>query len=159
MFMNLIWSWKMGNITCMFQVDTHSYIIQKPFSIIRVLWPWPLTPKSIGIIIDSWEIYLASFMTKGEIQAVICPETIINHQSPITLTFDLDPKINRGHPSFIGSISGKFHDYMCNTGSNMVWKPFSIYRLLWPWPLTFWPQNQKGSSLIHGKHFWEVSWL
>ena len=47
-----------------------------------------------------------------------------------------EPKIIRGHPSFTGSISGKFLDYRCNTGSNMVWKPFSIYCLQWPWPLT-----------------------
>ena len=41
----------------------------------------------------------------------------------------------------------------------MVRKPFSNIDNPWPCPLTFWPQNQWGTSLTHGEQVFEVSLL
>ena len=65
----------------------------------------------------------------------------------ITMRHDLDrwpfdPKINRAHPWLMGSKCMKFHDHRWITKSVMVRKPFSNIDNPWPWPLTFWPQNQ-----------------
>ena len=38
---------------------------RKPFSVIYALWPWPLTSKSIGHILDSWGVCMWSFMMIG----------------------------------------------------------------------------------------------
>ena len=58
----------------------------------------------------------------------------------MTLTFDL--KINRAHPWLMVSKCMKFHDHRLITESVIVRKPFSNNHAPWPWPLTFWPQNQ-----------------
>ena len=65
----------------------------------------------------------------------------------ITMRHDLDrwpfdPKINRAHPWLMGSKCMKFHDHRLITESVIVRKPFSNNHAPWPWPLTFWPQNQ-----------------
>ena len=65
----------------------------------------------------------------------------------ITMHHDLDrwpfdPKINRAHPWLMGSKCMKFHDHRLITESVIVRKPFSNNHAPWPWPLTFWPQNQ-----------------
>ena len=61
---------------------------QKPFSIINALWPWPLTPKSIGHILDSWAVFAWSFMMIG-VKAVTRHKqfSIINALWPWPLTF------------------------------------------------------------------------
>ena len=53
--------------------------------------------------------------------------------------FDL--KIYRAHPCLMGSLHVKFHDDRCKGKAVMRQKPFSVIYALWPWPLTFWPQN------------------
>ena len=53
--------------------------------------------------------------------------------------FDL--KIYRAHPCLMGSLHVKFHDNRCKGKAVMCRKPFSVIYALWPWPLTFWPQN------------------
>ena len=45
-------------------------IIRKPFSYFQSLWPWPVTfdlvtSKSIGVICQSWSMFLWSFMILG----------------------------------------------------------------------------------------------
>jgi len=40
-------------------------IIRKPFYYFGSPWPWPLTSKSIGVICESWSMYLWSFMILG----------------------------------------------------------------------------------------------
>ena len=65
----------------------------------------------------------------------------------ITMRHDLDrwpfdPKINRAHPWLMVSKCMKFHDHRLITESVIVRKPFSSNHAPWPWPLTFWPQNQ-----------------
>ena len=65
----------------------------------------------------------------------------------ITMRHDLDwwpfdPKINRAHPWLMVSKCMKFHDHWLITESVIVRKPFSNNHAPWPWPLTFWPQNQ-----------------
>ena len=70
--------------------------------------------------------------------------------------FDL--KIYRAHPWLMGSLHVKFHDDGCKKKVVMCRKPFSVIYALWPWPLTFWPQNLKGTSLPHGESAREVSW-
>ena len=43
---------------------------------------------------------------------------------------------------FMGSKCMKFHDHRLITESVIVRKPFSNNHAPWPWPLTFWRQNQ-----------------
>ena len=67
--------------------------------------------------------------------------------SKITMRHDLDLwpfdlKINRAHPWLMVSKCMKFHDHRLITESVIVRKPFSNNHAPWPWPLTFWPQNQ-----------------
>ena len=65
----------------------------------------------------------------------------------ITMRHDLDLwpfdlKINRAHPWLMVSKCMKFHDHRLIIESVIVRKPFSNNHAPWPWPLTFWPQNQ-----------------
>ena len=61
----------------------------------------------------------------------------------MTLTFDLLTSKWKGFilDSWGVSIS-RFHDHRLITESVIVRKPFTINQAPWPWPLTFWPQNQ-----------------
>ena len=52
-----------------------------------------------------------------------------------------DPEINRAHPCLMASLHVKFHDDRCKGKAVMRQKQFSVIYALWPWPLTFWPQN------------------
>ena len=148
---------------------TESVIVRKPFSNNHAPWPWPLTSKSIGRILDSWWVSVWSFMIIGWLQSQLSSG---NHFQ-ITMRHDLDlwpfdPKINRAHPWLMGSKCMKFHDHRWITESvivrKLVWRtdrqtdwrtdrvqtysPLRFHRwgtnnhAPWPWPLTFWPQNQ-----------------
>ena len=127
---------------------TESVIVRKPFSNNHVPWPWPLTfdlltSKSIGHILDSWWVSVWSFMIIGWLQSQLSSG---NHFQ-ITMRHDLDLwpfdlKINRAHPWLMVSKCMKFHDHWLITESVIVRKPFSNNHAPWPWPLTFWPQNQ-----------------
>ena len=122
---------------------TESVIVRKPFSNNHAPWPWPLTLKSIGHILDSWWVSVWSFMIIGWLQSQLSSG---NHFQ-ITMRHDLDLwpfdlKINRAHPWLMVSKCMKFHDHWLITESVIVRKPFSNNHAPWPWPLTFWPQNQ-----------------
>ena len=122
---------------------TESVIVRKPFSNNHAPWPWPLTFKSIGRILDSWWVSVWSFMIIGWIQSQFASG---NHFQ-ITMRHDLDLwpfdlKINRAHPWLMVSKCMKLHDHRLITESVIVRKPFSNNHAPWPWPLTFWLQNQ-----------------
>ena len=102
---------------------TESVIVRKPFSNNHAPWPWPLTSKSIGRILDSWWVSVWSFMIIGWLQSQLSSG---NHFQ-ITMRHDLDlwpfdPKINRAHPWLMGSKCMKFHDHRWITESVMVRK-------------------------------------
>jgi hypothetical protein len=40
----------------------------------------------------------------------------------------------------------KYEDLVTNLYQENKWKPFKHTGLMWPWPLTKWPQNQYRSS-------------
>ena len=61
-------------------------------------------------------------------------------ESPLWL-WPFDLKIYRAHPCLMGSLHAKFHDDRCKEKAVMRQKPFSVIYALWPWTLTFWPQN------------------
>ena len=50
-------------------------------------------------------------------------------------------QIFKAHPWLMGRLHVKFHDDRCKKKVVMRRKPFSVIYALWPWPLTFWPQN------------------
>ena len=118
-----------------------------------------LTTKSIGLILDSWGASVWSFMIIGGLQSQLWSGN--NFQSPMPHDLDLwpfVPEINRAHPWLMGSKCMKFHDHRWITESVMVRKTFTINHAAWPWPFTFWPRNQQGTSLTHGEQVYEVSW-
>ena len=91
----------------------------------------------------SWGVSVWSFMIIGWLQSQLSSG---NHFQ-ITMRYDLDLwpfdlKINRAHPWLMVSKCMKFHDHRLITESVIVRKPFSNNHAPWPWPLTFWPQNQ-----------------
>ena len=92
---------------------------------------------------NSWGVSVWSFMIIGWLQSQLSSG---NHFQ-ITMRHDLDLwpfdlKINRAHPWLMVSKCMKFHDHRLITESVIVRKPFSNNHAPWPWPLTFWPQNQ-----------------
>ena len=106
----------------------------------------PIVPSGFtggGLILDSWWVSVWSFMIIGWLQSQLSSG---NHFQ-ITMRHDLDLwpfdlKINRAHPWLMVSKCMKFHDHRLIIESVIVRKPFSNNHAPWPWPLTFWPQNQ-----------------
>ena len=87
---------------------------RKWFLVIRALWPWLLTSKSIEHILNSIGFSVWSFVMKGVKGKQLCVITIFSSQCIISL---------------------------------------------WSWPVTFWLQNQYGTSSTHEESVCEVSWL
>ena len=124
---------------------TGSVMVQKPFTINNAMTLTfdLLTPISIGHILDSWGASAWSFMIIGGLQSQLWSGNCFQSSMPHDLDlWPFDPKINRAHPWLKGSMCMKFHDHRWITESVMVRKPFTINNAPWPWPLTFWPQNQ-----------------
>jgi len=119
-------------------------IERKRFSLFGSLWPWPLTfdlltPKSEGVFYSIRATTLWSL--KALAQRVLNFLSGNGFHSSSHCDLDLwptDPKINRGllfnHPmKFEGSGS---------KGTRVIErKRISLFVSLWPWPLTYWPQN------------------
>ena len=104
---------------------------------------WPFDPK----INRAHPWLMGSKCMKFHDHRWITESVIVGNHFQITMRHDLDlwpfdPKINRAHPWLMGSKSMKFHDHRWITESVIVRKPFSNNHAPWPWPLTFWPQNQ-----------------
>ena len=81
--------WLMGSKCMKFhdhRLITESVIVRKPFSNNHAPWPWPLTSKSIGRILDSWWVSVWSFMIIGWLQSQLSSG---NHFQ-ITMHHDLD---------------------------------------------------------------------
>ena len=119
---------------------------RKPFSVIYALWPWHLTSKSIGHILDSWGVCMWSFMMIVKFHDDRCKGKAVMRQKPFSVIYalwpwPLDLKIYRAHPWLVGSLHVKFHDNRCKGKALMRRKSFLVIYALWPWPLTFWPQN------------------
>ena len=103
-----------------------------------------LTSKSIGHILASWEVCMWSFMIIGVKGKQLCAGNHFQEFTGMHCDLDLWPfdlKIYRAHPWLIGSLHVKFNDDRCKGKAVMRRKPFSVIYALWPWPLTFWPQN------------------
>ena len=100
-----------------------SVIVRKPFSNNHAPWPWPLTLKSIGRILDSWWVSVWSFMFIGWLQSQLSSgnhfQTTMRHDLDL---WPFDPKINRAHPWLMGSKCMKFHDHRWITESVIVRK-------------------------------------
>ena len=67
-----------------------------------------------------------------------------------------DPKINRGLLLNKGYHPLKFEGSGSKGTQVIEQKRFSLFGSLWPWPLTFWPHKQSGSSTIKELSPYEV---
>ena len=132
--------WLMGSVPVKFYENRckgEAVMRMKPFNLTFELWPWPLTPKSTGPILDSWGMCLWSFMRMGVKGKQLC--TWNNFTLPMHCDLDLwpfDPKVDRAHPLLMGSVPVKFHEDGCKGEAVMPMKPFFLTHALWPWPLT-----------------------
>ena len=62
---------------------TESVIVRKPFSNNHAPWPWPLTSKSIGRILDSWWVSVWKFHDHWLItESVIVRKPFSNNHAP-----------------------------------------------------------------------------
>ena len=136
----------MGSLCMKFHDDRckrKAIMRHKPFSVISALWPSPLTPKSIGHILNSWGVFNWSFMMIG-VKKVITqhkPFSAISHYDiDLWQQFKLS-KITRAYPGLTGNLCVKFDECRCKGKAIMHHNLFSVITTLWPWPLTFWPQN------------------
>ena len=70
-----------------------------------------LTPKPVRHILNSWGVFVWSFIITGVKRKQLCN---INHfQLPVHCDLDLwpfDPKTYRAYPQLMGSLCMKFHD-------------------------------------------------
>ena len=64
----------------------------------------------------------------------------VTYRAHVSLTFD--PKINRGLLLNKGYHPMKFEGFGSKGTQVIERKRFSLFGSLWPWPLTYWPQNQ-----------------
>ena len=102
-----------------------------------------LTPKSIGLIYWLRQIYMWSLKAKG--QSVL--KLLSGNNFKIERLCDLDlwpinPKVNRAHLLTKTNTHVKFEDCGAKRSQVIEQKRLSYWRSLWPWPLTYWPQNQ-----------------
>ena len=90
-----------------------------------------LTPISIGHILDSWGVFVMSFIMIGVKGKQLCD---INHfQLPLHCDLDLslfDPETHRVHSHLMESLCMKFHDDRCKGKAIMQHKPFSVINAL-----------------------------
>ena len=102
-----------------------------------------LTPKAIGVFYLIRAITLWSL--KSLCQRVL--ELLSGNGFHSSAHCDLylwptDPKINRGLLFKKGYHSMKFEGSVSKGTRVIERKRFSLFGSLWPWPLTYWPQNQ-----------------
>ena len=101
-----------------------------------------LTSKSIWHILDSLGVCMWSFMMIGVKRKKLCAGNHFQYFMHCDLDlWPFDLKIYRAHPCLMGSLHVKFHDDRFKGKAVMHRKPFSVIYALWPWPLTFRPQN------------------
>ena len=124
---------------------------QKPFSVILALWPWPLTPTSIGSILDSWGDCMWSFMKIG----VKGKQLYARNHFQKSLHCDLDlwpfyPKFNRAHSWLMGRLHVKFYEDRCKMKAVMRLKPFYLTAQSLHCDLDLWPLDPK----VQRAHTW-----
>ena len=116
----------------------------------KIIWP---DPNSNSTCVFLWQTYVLNFNWKSPCMTEITRSGLSERdkyppqgqffkisKSPLW-PWPFDLKIYRAHPGLMGSLHVKFHDERCKGKAVMRRKPFSVIYALWPWPLTFWPQN------------------
>ena len=83
------------------------------------LYLWTL--KSMELILDSWGVFVWSFILTGVKWKQWCD---IDHCT-VTLTFD--PEIHRAHSRLMGSLCAKFHDDKCKGKAVMRQNNFTFF--------------------------------
>ena len=97
---------------------------QKAFSGINALWPWPLTQKSIGYILNSRGVFVWSFMIWAKKRKILCTKTIFRNHCIVT--FHLLTRNQEGISSIHWSLYVKFQEYRCKGKVIMQHEPFSV---------------------------------
>jgi len=127
--------------------------IRKPFYCVWVTVTLTfdlVTWKSIGVICESWSMYLWSFMILGVSVLELSSGnhfTISGHRDLDLWPSDLE--INRGHLRVMINLPMKFHDPRRMRSWVIIRKPFYYFGSPWPWPLTdleLWPSDLKINS-------------
>jgi len=100
------------------------------------------TSKFIGVIYWVWPTFLPSTMTVTQKLFKI----LSGHGFCIKCYGDLDIwpidlKIYRGHLLSMANLPTKYHDCHSETFQDIERTWFFHKMLLWPWHLTYWPQN------------------
>jgi hypothetical protein len=98
---------------------------------------WPSDLISIGVICQSWSMYLCSFMIIGLSILELSSGnhfTVSRHRDLDLWPTDL--KINRGHLQVMINVPMKFHDPKRKLSWVIIRKPFYYVKSPWPWPLT-----------------------
>jgi len=108
-----------------------------------LLWPWPSTLKCIGVVYWVWPVFLPSTMTVTRKLFKI----LSGHSFCIKCYCDLDLwpsdlNIYRGHLLSMTNLPTKYHDCHLATFQDIEQTWFLHKMLLWPWHLTYWPQNE-----------------
>jgi len=118
-------------------------IERKRISVFGSLWPWPLTPISIGVFYSIRAINLWNLKALG--QKVLELLSGNGFQSSGHCDLDLwhtDPNINRGLLLNKGYQPMKYEGSGWKGTRVIERKRISLFGSLWPWPLTYWPQYQ-----------------
>ncbi len=121
-------------------------IARKRFLYSGSLWPWPLIywpPKSIGFFYLIRAITLWSLKALGQRVLKLLSGNGFHSSGPCDLDlWPTDPKINRVLLLNKGYHPMKFEGSGSKGTRVIERKRFSLFGPLWPWPLTYWPQNQ-----------------
>jgi len=118
-----------------------------------------VTSKCLGVIYWPWPNFLLSRVTVTHKLSRYWVETVFALNAFVTLTFDLVTSKCLGviywpWPNFLLSRVTVTHKLSRYWGDMVLHK-----MLLWPWPLTYWPQHLKGSSTDHEQSSYYVPWL
>ena len=136
---------KNGNQHMKFEVrrwNGPEVIVRKRFSLVyRPLWSWPLTPKTIGIFFSIRAISFWSFKSVGETVLKLSSGNGFKLTGPCDLDlWPTDPSNERNLLLNKAKQHMKFEVRRWNGTQVIIWKRFSAYSPLWPWPFTYWPQ-------------------
>jgi hypothetical protein len=119
------------------------------------MWSWPLTPwpqQSIEVIFWPTAMHLWSL----KVQLLIGNCFGLQGQCYLNL-WPFDPKINRGNLLTKTIDASMQFEGQGPIGCQVIdWKPFLPTRSRWPWTLTPWPKNQKGSFTGQDQRTYEL---
>jgi len=107
------------------------------------LYLWPTDPKSVGVFYYIRAITLWSLKALGQRVLELLSGNVFHSLGHCDLDlWPTDPKINRGLLLNKGYHPIKFEGSGPKGIQVIERKRFSLFGSLWPWPLTYWPQNQ-----------------